>query len=232
MATRTLLHRPATAGELDAELLARHFDRKHGPARLLRPADPRRERRPMNGTADRHRLRHGVRARAVLVDVATGAELATAVHAYANGVIDRRLPAPDDDVVLEPGLGAPGPGRLRRDGRRDGARGSSPTTGIDPADVIGIGIDFTSCTMLPDHRRRHAAVPGRRSCAASRTPGSSSGSTTPRSPRRTGSTRWPPTRGEAWLPRYGGRISSEWFIAKSLQILDEAPARLPRRPTG
>ena len=31
-------------------------------------------------------------------------------------------------------------------------------------------------------------------------------------------------RGERWLPRYGGRTSSEWFLAKSLQILDEAPA--------
>ena len=27
----------------------------------------------------------------------------------------------------------------------------------------------------------------------------------------------------AWLPRYGGKISSEWFYSKSLQILDEAP---------
>ena len=30
-------------------------------------------------------------------------------------------------------------------------------------------------------------------------------------------------RGEAWLPRYGGKISSEWFFSKALQILDEAP---------
>ena len=30
--------------------------------------------------------------RAVLVDLATGAELATTIHEYANGVIDRRLP--------------------------------------------------------------------------------------------------------------------------------------------
>ena len=87
--------------------------------------------------------------RAVLVDVATGAELATAVHAYANGVIDRRLPAPDDDVVLERGLGAPGPRRLRRDCPGDGPAQLLATTGIDPADVIGIGIDFTACTMLP-----------------------------------------------------------------------------------
>ena len=40
--------------------------------------------------------------RAVLVDVATGAELAMAVHPYANGVIADHLPAPDDDVRLGP----------------------------------------------------------------------------------------------------------------------------------
>jgi L-ribulokinase len=30
-------------------------------------------------------------------------------------------------------------------------------------------------------------------------------------------------RGEAFLPRYGGKISSEWMMAKVWQILDEAP---------
>ena len=30
-------------------------------------------------------------------------------------------------------------------------------------------------------------------------------------------------RGEAFLQRYGGKISSEWFFSKVLQILDEAP---------
>ena len=29
--------------------------------------------------------------------------------------------------------------------------------------------------------------------------------------------------GQAWLDRYGGKISSEWFFAKALQILEEAP---------
>ncbi len=29
--------------------------------------------------------------------------------------------------------------------------------------------------------------------------------------------------GETWLPRYGGKISSEWFFPKALQILNEAP---------
>ena len=30
-------------------------------------------------------------------------------------------------------------------------------------------------------------------------------------------------RGESWLPRYGGRISSEWEFAKGLQLLEEDP---------
>ena len=30
-------------------------------------------------------------------------------------------------------------------------------------------------------------------------------------------------RGEPWLARYGGRISSEWEFAKGLQLLDEDP---------
>ena len=30
-------------------------------------------------------------------------------------------------------------------------------------------------------------------------------------------------RGEPWLPRYGGRISSEWEFAKALQVLEEDP---------
>ena len=45
--------------------------------------------------------------RAVLVDVADGREVATAVHKYANGVIDERLPG--TDIRLQPdGRGWPG----------------------------------------------------------------------------------------------------------------------------
>src|SRR3712207_8259746 len=29
--------------------------------------------------------------------------------------------------------------------------------------------------------------------------------------------------GQEWLPRYGGKYSSEWFFSKALQTLEEAP---------
>ena len=159
--------------------------------------------------------------RAVLVDCADGRELATTVYPYANGVIDERLPEPYAHVELEPDWALQDP--------QDYLRALEHTVPavlteahIDPGEVIGIGIDFTSCTMLPttadgtplclldDLRgdphawvklwKHHAAQPeaDRINAVAAE-------------------------RGEPWLTRYGGRISSEWFFAKTLQILDEAP---------
>ena len=159
--------------------------------------------------------------RAVLVDIASGAELATAVHEYANGVIDRRLPAPDHDVLLEPDWALQDP-----DDYIQTIRTTIPAvlsqTGVDPSDVIGVGIDFTACTMLPTtsegvplarlpefRRNPHAWVKLWKHHAAQ-----------PEADRINGVAA---SRGEDWLPHYGGKISSEWFYSKSLQILDEAP---------
>jgi L-ribulokinase len=160
--------------------------------------------------------------RAVLVDVATGAELATAVHPYANGVLADHLPAPDDDVRLGPDWALQDPADYLATIRATVPRLLAETD-ADPAEVIGLGIDFTSCTMLPttadgtplceleDLRREpHAWVKLWKHHAAQ-----------PEADRINELAR---ATSEPWLPRYGGRISSEWFYAKSLQILDEAPA--------
>ena len=86
--------------------------------------------------------------RALLVDCATGDEIATATYTYANGVIDERLPAPNDDVMLEADWALQDPDDyLRTFGQTIPA--VLAASGIDPADVVGIGIDFTACTMLP-----------------------------------------------------------------------------------
>ena len=45
----------------------------------------------------------------------------------------------------------------------------------------------------------------------------------PPSPRPTTSTGSPAELDQPWLDRYGGKISSEWFFPKALQILREAP---------
>jgi L-ribulokinase len=161
-------------------------------------------------------------ARAVLVDVADGTELATAVHEYANGVIDERLPQPDEDVVLEHDWALQDPADYIAS-FKDAVPRVLAESGVDPADVIGIGIDFTACTMLPttadgtplcfldDYRREpHAWVKLWKHHAAQ-----------PQADRINAIAL---ERGEAWLPRYGGKISSEWFFSKALQILEEAPA--------
>ena len=160
--------------------------------------------------------------RAVVVDVTNGRELATAIHAYANGVINNHLPAPDDDVRLGPDWALQDPRDYIRTFQEAVPRVVA-AAGIDPADVVGIGIDFTACTMLPTtaegtplceipelRREPHAWVKLWKHHAAQ-----------PEADRVNATAE---RRGEAWLSSYGGRISSEWFFAKSLQILDEAPS--------
>ena len=159
--------------------------------------------------------------RAVLVDVANGNELASSVYTYENGVIDERLPAPDDDVRLEPDWALQDPEDYIRT-FRVAVPSVLERSGVDPSNVIGIGIDFTACTMLPttadgiplstltEYRRRpHAWVKLWKHHAAQ-----------PEADRINAVAQ---ARREAWLPRYGGKISSEWFFSKALQILDEDP---------
>lgn len=157
--------------------------------------------------------------RAVLVEVATGKEISTAVYPYQNGVIDEVLPG--TKIRLEPDWALQDPEDYIRTFKR-----AIPTvlkqSGVDPADVIGIGIDFTACTMLPvkadgtplcvlpEFRRNpHAWVKLWKHHAAQ-----------PEADKINDTAR---KMGEAWLNRYGGKISSEWFFSKILQILDEAP---------
>ncbi len=159
--------------------------------------------------------------RAVLVDISDGAELATAVYSYSHGVIDEFLPLDGSPVRLEPDWALQDP--------EDYLRVFQVTipavlkqAGIDPADVIGLGLDFTACTMLPaladgtplclvpEYRRNpHAWVKLWKHHAAQ-----------PEADRINNTAR---ALGEGWLDRYGGKISSEWFFSKTLQILDEAP---------
>jgi L-ribulokinase len=159
-------------------------------------------------------------ARAVLVDVTDGREVATAVHPYGDGVIDEVLPGTDIELPHDFALQNPAD-------YIDVLRMTIPAVlkegGVNPEDVIGLGTDFTACTMLPvddagtplcqepewrDNPyawikiwKHHAAQPeaNRLNEIAER-------------------------RGEGWMQRYGGKISSEWLIPKIWETLNEAPA--------
>lgn len=157
--------------------------------------------------------------RAVLVDLSDGREVADHVTPYPHHVIDERLPG--SGIKLEHDWALQHPGDYIEVLRRS-VPAVLQESGIDPADVIGIGIDFTACTMLPvdaqgqplsfdpaladnPHSwvklwKHHAAQPEADKINAIAA-----------------------ERGEAFLARYGGKISSEWMIAKVWQILDEAP---------
>jgi L-ribulokinase len=159
--------------------------------------------------------------RAVLVDVRDGRELATAVYRYAHGVIAEALPVEGKPVRLEPDWALQDPEDYLRTFKR-AVPAVLRQSGVDPADVIGLGIDFTACTMLPaladgtplctlpEYRRHpHAWVKLWKHHAAQ-----------PEADKINAVAR---QMGEPWLDRYGGKISSEWFFSKTLQILDEAP---------
>lgn len=158
--------------------------------------------------------------RAVIVDVSNGRQLATAVHEYANGVIDEYLPG--GQVRLEPDWALQDPNdyiEVFKHAIPEVLRQS----GVDPKNVIGVGIDFTACTMLPTksdgtplcllpewREHPHAWVKLWKHHAAQ-----------PEANRLNVIAR---ERGfGGLLDRYGGKISSEWFFPKVWQILDEAP---------
>jgi L-ribulokinase len=160
-------------------------------------------------------------ARAVLVDCTDGRELGASVAPYAHGVIDARLPGADADVELEADWALQDPNDYVESLRIAVPR-LLAETGVSPDEVVGVGIDFTSCTMLPtlvdgtplcaldDLRREpHAWVKLWKHHAAQ--------------PEADRINAVAAELGEPWLARYGGKISSEWFFAKALQILDEAP---------
>ncbi|MEV6641842.1 ribulokinase [Amycolatopsis sp. NPDC051371] len=157
--------------------------------------------------------------RAVVVRVRDGAELGSAVFEYPHGVLDETLPVTGRALPPEWALQVPADyvGVLR-----NAVPAALRDAGADPADVVGIGTDFTACTMVPTtadgtplcelpefEGNPHAYVKLWKHHAAQ-----------PQAVRINDLAR---ARGEKWLPRYGGLISSEWEFAKALEVFEEAP---------
>ena len=159
-------------------------------------------------------------ARALLVDVADGRELASAAMDYPHGVMDRVLCTTGEALPPNYALQHPAdylevlshvvPAAIRQ-------------AGVRAEDVVGLGVDFTCCTLisvdaegtplclLPTFEKtplafallwkHHAAHP-----YAARL------------------TEVAEARGEAFLARCGGKVDDEWALAKMVQVMKEAPA--------
>lgn len=156
-------------------------------------------------------------ARALVCEIGTGREISEAVYPYAHGVMDEKLP---DGTVLRPDWALEHP-----DDYMEALATCVPEAvkkaGIDPKDIVGIGIDFTACSLIPIDKngeplchkypsnphayvklwKHHAAQDqaNRLNAIAEQ-------------------------RGEKFLARYGGKISSEWMLPKIWQMVEEDPA--------
>ena len=157
--------------------------------------------------------------RAVVVRVSDGAELGSAVHEYSHGAVETRLPA--TGAMLPPHWALQVPDDWRAV-LREAVPKAVAAAQVPASKVIGIATDFTACTILPTTTegtplceldefvgRPHAYAKLWKHHAAQ-----------PHADRINATAE---ARGEPWLARYGGRISSEWQFAKGLQLLEEDP---------
>ncbi|WP_026567995.1 ribulokinase [Bacillus sp. UNC41MFS5] len=157
--------------------------------------------------------------RAVLVEIGTGREVASAVKPYTHGVMDEFLPNGTTKLEHDWALQHPAdylevlqvtiPEVLKN-------------AQVSADDVIGLGIDFTACTVLPIDKHGtplcfkdefinhpHSYVKLWKHHAAQ--------------DEANRLNEIAEARGEKFLQRYGGKISSEWLFPKVWQILNEAP---------
>ncbi|MDX2226899.1 MAG: ribulokinase [Verrucomicrobiae bacterium] len=157
--------------------------------------------------------------RAVLADPATGEILESSVYHYKNGVIDRFLPGASTPLEADTALQDP-------DDYLDVLKFTVPwlleKTGISPAQIAGVGVDFTASSPLPCHadgtplckdpqwrHNPHAWVKLWKHHSAQ--------------PEADEINRLGRQRGEFFIENYGGKYSSEWFFSKLLQVLHDAP---------
>lgn len=156
--------------------------------------------------------------RALLVNVETGEELASATCSYSHGVMDEALAngriLPPDWALQHPldyldVLSFTIPKVIKE-------------SGVDPKNIIGVGIDFTACTMLPIKKdgtplcfleefkeEAHTYVKLWKHHAAQ--------------DKANKINEIAKAMNQDFLSRYGGIISSEWMFPKIWQVLDEAP---------
>src|ERR1041385_5728860 len=158
--------------------------------------------------------------RVIVVDITDGRIVGQGVKEYAHGVIDATLPGRNERLPEDYALQHPVDWM---DGAAGACRAAMREANVGADRVIGIGVDFTSCTMLP------VLCDGTPLCLSEKF--------------RDMPLAWPKLwkhhgakreadrinsvareRKETWLARYGGTISLEWFFPKVLETLNQEPS--------
>lgn len=157
-------------------------------------------------------------ARALLVEADSGRECATLVHEYEHRVLDRALPGsrkllPPETALQHPADYLAALGKIRVLLRRAKIRAEQ---------VVGIGTDFTCCTMLP------VLEDGTPLCLEKRWQGNPHAWVKlwkhhAAQPEANEINELGAKRGERFVRTYGGKYSSEWFFSKVLETVKEAP---------
>lgn len=156
--------------------------------------------------------------RGIIAAVADGEQIASAQFVYPHGILDTALP---DGTQLSPGWALQHP-RDYLDALNMVIPELLEKSGIPPGDIIGIGVDFTACTMLPIkadgtplcflpefQKEPHAYAKLWKHHAAQG-----------QADRITAlAVEWD----EAFLKKCGGKASAQNLFPKLLQVLEEAP---------
>lgn len=157
--------------------------------------------------------------RVLVVGITDGRVAGQFASTYAHGVIDETLPTSGQRLPPDYALQHP---EDWLSSAATACKKAMTAAGASPDQIIGIGVDFTSCTMLP------ALADGTPLCLLDRF--------------KNVPLAWPKlwkhhgakaetdrindvasARREKWLKRYGGIIGIEWFFPKILETLTHAP---------
>jgi L-ribulokinase len=154
--------------------------------------------------------------RILLVDVENGDEILCREVQYAHGVMDRFLPDGVTSLAPETALQHP---QDYLDVLKEIPLALNEA-GISKEEVIGIGVDFTSCTVLPIDKDGtplcfHAEYENRPHAYSKLWKHHAAQYEADRFNEVVNE------RNEEFIKRYGGRMSSEWVVPKAMQILHE-----------
>ena len=157
-------------------------------------------------------------ARALLLNIETGEELLISEYAYPNGAMEKELPS-GKKLGIDWALQNP---QDYIEAFINTVKEILQKSSVCPDDIVGLGIDFTSCTILPAKKdgtpmcniekykdEPHAYVKLWKHHAAQYCADILNQTAE--------------AMGEGWLKLYGGKISSEWLVPKAMQIAKEAP---------